>query len=570
MSNMISSNHQVPWIINNETLNDNQLEAAYEKNRLDHCMQLDIDSKPRLAKLTNIMVTMSITNSYPLAIANIINAGANILRLNLSHETEKWHVITVKSIREAGNVICKCTSIFRSISVAVDLHGPEIRTGIFRGDSLSMDRAVFIEGNTVRLLTEDKIQRAGTSSCFWVSYQELSKVCHRGDTISIDRGAVISFKTHETFDDFNAGTSDVLCRIIKGGIIGNTKTIQLLDSIISFPIISKQDSKDIELACKLECDFIIVNQARNRKMIRSVRAEINQIGCNWIKILAKICSKQGLQNFDEILSEADGIIFERSSLELDIGIEKLFIAQKSVIAKCNRAGKPVVINFRPIIEKMPKINVELVATAVLDGADTISLTTGNLNLKDTLQLVQEINIICREAESARWQREIFNTFTNLVSYCATIPLDVVHSIAISAIQASLNSNAAAIIITTTTGRSAVLLSIYRPRCPIVAVTRFGFVARYLNIYFAIHSIHYLASPLPDWIKDINIRVRAGLEYLIRKNYINIGDAIVVVGPSRQDGGLINTIQMIYVSFNLVKSFTTDRITSLSKNHEISF
>lgn len=65
---------------------------------------------------------------------------------------------------------------------------------------------------------------------------------------------------------------------------------------------------------------------------------------------------------------------------------------------------------------MPKINVELVATAVLDGADTISLTTGNLNLKDTLQLVQEINIVCREAESARWQREIFNTFTNLVSY----------------------------------------------------------------------------------------------------------------------------------------------------------
>ncbi|XP_043683537.1 pyruvate kinase-like isoform X2 [Vespula pensylvanica] len=559
MSNMISSNLPIPWMINNETLNDNQLEAAYEKNRLDHYMQLDIDSTPRSAKLTNIMVTMSITNSYPLAIANIINAGANILRLNLSHETEKWHVITVKSIREAGNIICKCTSIFRSISVAIDLHGPEIRTGIFRGDSLSMDRAVFIEGNTVRLLTEDKIQRAGTSSCFWVSYQELSKVCHRGDTISIDRGAVM-------LKVICVGTSDVLCRIIKGGIIGNTKTIQLLDSIISFPIISKQDSKDIELACKLECDFIIVNQARNRKMIRSVRAEINQIGCNWIKILAKICSKQGLQNFDEILSEADGIIFERSSLELDIGIEKLFIAQKSVIAKCNKAGKPVVINFCPIVEKMPKINVELVATAVLDGADTISLTTGNLNLKDTLQLVQEINIVCREAESARWQREIFNTFTNL----ATIPLDVVHSIAIGAIQASLNSNAAAIIITTTTGRSAVLLSIYRPRCPIVAVTRFGFVARYLNIYFAIHSIHYVASPLPDWIKDINIRVRAGLEYLIKKNYINIGDAIVVVGPSRQDGGLINTIQMIYVSFNLVKSFTTDRITSLSKNHEISF
>ncbi|XP_046837083.1 pyruvate kinase-like [Vespa crabro] len=552
MSSEISSNQEMPQIFNeeNESL-ENQLVAAYRKNRLDHYMQLDIDSSPRPVKLTGVMVTMSITNSYPLAIAEIINAGANIVRLNLSHQTEKWHVITVRSIREAGNILYKSMHKICPIGVAIDLHGPEIRTGKFRGDSSSIDRGVFVEGYNVRLSTDSKIQRAGTSSCFWVSYQELSNVCHVGDTISIDRGAVM-------LKVICVGSNEVMCKILKGGIIGNEKTVQFLDNVISFPIISKQDSKDIELASKLECDFIIVNQARNSKMIISVRDEINRIGSNWIKVLAKICTRQGLQNFDEILKEADGIIFERNGLELDIGKEKLFLAQKSIIAKCNRIGKPIVINFRPKFNKTPKINTELVAIAVLDGADTICLATGNLNLKDTLLLVKEIDTVCREAESARWQREIFlNTFNNMIS----IPLNVVHSIAIGAIQTSLNCNAAAIIITTTTGRSAVLLSIYRPRCPIVAVTRFGFVARYLNIYFAVHSVHYNASPLPNRLKDIDIRVRAGLNYLIERKYIKLGDAIVVVGPSRQDGGFINSIRVIYTSFDLIRPFIKNSMMS---------
>ncbi|XP_047368243.1 pyruvate kinase-like [Vespa velutina] len=552
MSSEMSSNQEISQIFNEEKeLLENQLVAAYRKNRLDHYMQLDIDSSPRPVKLTGVMITMSITNSYPLAIAEIINAGANIVRLNLSHQTEKWHVITVRSIREAGNILYKSMHKICPIGVAIDLHGPEIRTGKFRGDSSSIDRAVFVEGNIVRLLTDGKIQRAGTSSCFWVSYQELSNVCHVGDTISIDRGAIM-------LKVICVGSNEVICKILKGGIIGNEKTVQLLDNIISFPIISKQDSKDIEFASKVECDFIIVNQARNSKMISSVRDEIKRIGSNWIKILAKICTRQGLQNFDEILKEADGIIFERDGLELDIGKEKLFLAQKSIIAKCNRIGKPIVINFRPKHNKTPKINTELIAIAVLDGADTICLATGNLNLKDTLLLVKEIDTVCREAESARWQREIFlNTFNNMMS----IPLNVVHSIAIGAIQTSLNCNAAAIIITTTTGRSAVLLSIYRPRCPIVAVTRFGFVARYLNIYFAVHSVHYNASPLPNRLKDIDVRVRAGLNYLIERKYIKLGDAIVVVGPSRQDGGFINSIRVIYASFDLIRPFIKNSMMS---------
>ncbi|XP_043499370.1 pyruvate kinase-like [Polistes fuscatus] len=520
-----------------EMLHENQLNAAYEKNRLDHYMHLNVDSIPRSVKLTGLMVTMGVTNSYPSAIAEISKAGANIVRLNFSHQTDKWHVITIRSIREAGNILHNCERRICPIAVAVNLSGSEIRTGIFRGDPLSMDHAVLVEGNTVRLLTDDRIQRAGTSSCFWVSCQELKRVCQIGDRISIDHGAVLLKVTC-------IGSTGVTCKVLKGGIIGNEKTIQLLDSIISFPMVSEKDKEDIKLASNLKCDFIIINHSRSGKMICLIKNEIKKTDSNWMRVIAKISSRQGLQNFDEILKEADGIIFERVGVALDIGKEKLFLAQKSVTAKCNKVGKPVVIIFHPQLEERPKINKELIANAVLDGADTICLATGNLNLKDTLKLIKDAHVVCREAESARWQREIFDTFSNMTM----IPLDVAHSIAVGAIQTSLKCNAAAIIITTTTGRSAVLLSIYRPRCPIIAVTRFGFVARFLQIYFAVHSIHYKVPPLTNWLKDINVRVKAGMNYLKEKNYINVGDAIVVVGPSQQNGaGFTNSIRLVYVS-----------------------
>ncbi|KAK2583105.1 hypothetical protein KPH14_009132 [Odynerus spinipes] len=517
---------QIPWAmeLEDDASRDHQISAAYEKSRLDHFTRLEVDSRPRPVKLTGIMVTLGVTNSYPSAIADVVEAGASMVRLNMSHGTDKWHVITVRSIREAGNDLYKRNHDVCPIGVAIDLCGPEIRTGSFRGDSKCVDHATLVEGSTVRLLTDDKVKRAGTSTCFWISYEELPSVCQIGDTIIIDRGAV--YLKVICIED-----SSVTCEVIKGGTVRNEKSVQLVGATVPLPMLSERDCTHINFASNVECDFIIVNQTRSSKMIRSVYRNIKQTGSNWIRVLAKISSRQGLENFDEVLQEADGIVLERAGLELELGQEKLFLAQKSVIAKCNKVGKPVVIIFHPKIENTPRVNLELVANAVLDGVDTIFLATGSLGLKDTVKLVKDVDVACREAESARWQKEIFDTLSNMM----TIPLDTVHSIAIGAIQISLKCNATAIIITTTTGRSAVLLSIYRPRCPIVAVTRFGIVARYLRIYFAVHSVHYRGLPLSSWPKDIESRVQAGMSYLRKRNYIEVGDAVVVVGPSRQEG-----------------------------------
>lgn len=155
-----------------------------------------------------------------------------------------------------------------------------------------------------------------------------------------------------------------------------------------------------------------------------------------------------------------------------------------------------------------------------------------------------------------------------------VPLDPAHAIIVGAIETSLNLNASAIIVTTTSGRSAILLSMYRPRCPIFAVTRYGAVARWLQLYYGLYPLHYKSKetilaqtflyspvymhlitwvlcnteePLFDWNEDTETRIQNGVDSLRRRKYIKVGDAIVIVSGSRQGAGFMNSIRVIYVS-----------------------
>ncbi|KAK1135270.1 hypothetical protein K0M31_008041 [Melipona bicolor] len=526
----IKSCRRMPWMISleNQYVTDDQMKAAYQNTRLEHEVQLDINSSPKLARLTRIMVTLGRANSHPDAVVNMMMAGANIVRLNMSHETEKWHAITVQSVREAGNKMYEFTSEVYPLGIAMDLQGPEIRTGVFRGDEKSIGYAKLEEGRLVKLVTDDIAKRGGSAKCFWISYSELPRVCRVGDRILIDRGAALLQVSciHE---------KAVTCRVVKSGIVRDNKLVQLLDSMVSLPQISDRDTEHVKLASMLECDFLIMNHTRNEKMLYGMKSRLKQMGVTKICVVAKISTQQGLESFDEILSIADAILLDRNNIEVDVGNEKLFLVEKVIIAKCIRIGKPIVLGFQVYNNEKLNIDMNLIAHAVLNGVDAIFLKTGAMNMKDITKLLKDVDIVCREAESARWQKEIFdelsykvfkmlsgieyfviqidwrivridlflinitlNTmylyyyvlFVHFMKKQVPIPLDPLHAIIVGAVETSLKSTAAAIIVTTTTGRSAVLLSMYRPRCLILAVTRHGVVARWLQLYYGIHSLHY--------------------------------------------------------------------------------
>nr|XP_031834389.1 pyruvate kinase-like [Nomia melanderi] len=527
---------RMPWMPHFEdyTSSNDQVKSGYQTTRLEHNVQLNLNSNPKLARLTKIMVTLGVTNSHSSAVVNMMMAGANIVRLNMSHQVEKWHAITVQSIRDAGNRMYEFTGEIYPLGIAMDLQGPEIRTGIFKGDETSIGYAGLKEGHAVKLVTNDLAKRAGCASCFWVSYPELPRICRPADKILIDRGAVL-------LQVSCVRETDVVCRVLKGGIVRDGKLVQLLDSVVALPQLSKKDEEHIELASFLECDFCIVNHTRNENMVEAVKTGFKQMGITRICVIAKLSSQQGLDSFDEILEVADGILLDRASIEIEVGPEKLFLVENFVIAKCVKIGKPVILSYH--ISNDLKLDLNLIANAVLNGAGAIFLKTGSLNEKETVEVIKNVDAVCRQAESARWQKEIFDE----LNYKMPVPLDPAHAIIVGAIETSLNLNASAIIVTTTSGRSAILLSMYRPRCPILAVTRYGAVARRLQLYYGLYPLHYKKEPLYDWNEDIEARIQNGVDSLRRRKYIKVGDAIVIVSGSREGAGFTNSIRVIYVS-----------------------
>lgn len=195
----------------------------------------------------------------------------------------------------------------------------------------------------------------------------------------------------------------------------NEKLVQLVDAVPELPQVSPQDDNDIGLALDFECDLLIVSHARDGKMICAVKERIKESGTRPICVLAKISSNQGLDAFDDILRVADGIVIDKAGIEVDVRPEKVFLAQKCIISKCNRVGKPVIVAVRTKGASPSQSEMNDISSAVLDGVDSIFLATGSLGVEDTVNVVKSVDVACREAECARWQRQNFEELSYKVS-----------------------------------------------------------------------------------------------------------------------------------------------------------
>ncbi|KAK0079582.1 hypothetical protein PV326_008661 [Microctonus aethiopoides] len=352
-----------------------------------------------------------------------------------------------------------------------------LRKAIEQIQSQAASGATFLEGDDVKLLADKQAYGDDGSNGFWTSCRELPRLSRIGDRIILDRGGVC-LKVNQKGKEF------VNCTIMKSDVVGNGKIVQPIDTALNLPQISKQDDNDIDLALELE---------------------------------SKISTCQGVEAFDDILKVADGIVIDRESLQVEVRMEKLFLAQKSIIAKCNRVGKPVVVTYRVASDGQMKFELDLVANAVLEGADCIFLATGSLDTKETLRLIEN----------------------------ASIPLDPTHAMAIAAVELSMKLNASAIIVTTTTGQSAMLLSAF-----------IDHVVLSLQLSHVMGLLH--VGPLnPDWNKDIEARIRRGMNYLRQSRFVDVGDAIVTMGSWHRGDGFTNSIRVLYFSSSPISNNITD-------------
>lgn len=520
---------------------DNQVKAAFADRYLNHLEQLDVKSPSRVVNLTNIMATIGDRNKSVELIQGLLRSGVNILRIPT--HSDKFHELkaTVNHVRRALDEISVKDCMVVTCAVAMETQGSQIRTGqLARPSNVdTADKSYFIQlhqDSNITLTSDPLFENKSNLKRLFVSSPELANRVIVDDVIYLD-GRNIHLKVIEKQND------DIHCIVTKGGKLRAHQLVTARGVTLNLPVLSERDKHVIDLVVSENLDIIILSTLRNADTIREVRT-ILQEGAEKVLIIAKIETLLSMEYLDDIITEADGVLLDRTHLAAATSIDVTFLAQKMIAARCNKHGKPFLIAGN-ILQDYSVENYEEVSpgdmndvnSMVQDGTDVLVLNQS----EQEHRRVDILKNMLRKAESVLWAQQIYNDLTAL----AVPPLDPAHSIAIACVNTSLKCQAAAIIVVTCSGYSARLIARYRPQCPILAVSSLGYVCKHLNVCRNIKPLHYIRKPQADWAKDVDCRIQFAIEHGMEVGIINPGDPLVLINGWRRGAGFTNIMRVVY-------------------------
>lgn len=376
----------------------------------------------------------------------------------------------------------------------------------------------------------------------YLDYKNITKVIAPGRTIYVDDG-ILALEVLEIVDDKN-----IKARAMNSGFISSRKGVNLPDTDVDLPPLSEKDKADLEFGVRNNVDMVFASFIRSGQDIRDIRAVLGEQGKH-IQIVVKIENRQGLNNFREILAETDGVMVARGDLGIEIPAAEVFAAQKKMIAMCNMAGKPVICATQ-MLESMIKnprptrAEISDVGNAVTDGADCVMLSGETAKGDYPAEAVHEMHEACLKAEDSIPYVSHFEEMCALVKR----PTSIVESCAMSAVRSSLDLDAGGIIVLSTSGESARLLSKYRPVCPIFMVTRNPSASRYSHLYRGVYPFLF-PEPKPDftkvnWQEDVDRRIKWGIRHAVGLKVLTEGASVVVVQGWRGGMGHTNTLRIV--------------------------
>ncbi|KAI9681755.1 MAG: Pyruvate kinase [Trizodia sp. TS-e1964] len=510
------------------------LDHLSARTRFEWISQLNTESRPQKNyRRTSIICTIGPkTNTVP-KINTLRKAGMNIVRMNFSHGSYEYHQSVIDHAKEAEKI-----QPGRPLAIALDTKGPEIRTGNTVGDADIPISA----GTELNITTDEKYATASDDKNMYVDYKNITKVIEKGRTIFVDDG-ILSF---EVIEVLNPKTVRVRC--MNNGKISSKKGVNLPKTDVDLPPLSEKDKADLRFGVKNGVDMVFASFIRQGSDIKAIREVLGEDGKE-IQIIAKIENQQGVNNFDDILQQTDGVMVARGDLGIEIPPAQVFIAQKMMITKCNLAGKPVICATQ-MLESMTtnprptRAEVSDVGNAVLDGADCVMLSGETAKGNYPEEAVTMMHETCLLAETAI---PYVNTFDELRSL-AIRPVSTTETCAMSAVSASLEINAGAILVLTTSGSTARLISKYRPVCPILMITRNAKSARYSHLYRGVYPFLF-PEKKPDfksiqWQEDVDKRLKWGIAQAIKLGVLTTNDKVVCVQGWKGGMGHSNTIRIV--------------------------
>uniref|UniRef100_A0A7S0CIX3 Pyruvate kinase n=1 Tax=Proboscia inermis TaxID=420281 RepID=A0A7S0CIX3_9STRA len=459
----------------------------------------------------------------------LIDAGMGVARFNFSHGDHEGHLACLNRLRTAG----KNKGV--DIAVMLDTKGPEIRSGFFANDA---KKVYLVKGESITLTADYTFK--GDKTKLACSYPSLASSVNTGQSILCADGSLVL-----TVLSCDVAAGEVVCRIENNCAIGERKNMNLPGVVVDLPTLTEKDIGDIQnWGIKHGVDFIAASFVRKASDVVKIR-EVLGDAASKIKIICKIENLEGMENYDAILKETDGIMVARGDLGMEIPPEKVFLAQKMMIRSANVEGKPVVTATQ-MLESMitnprpTRAECSDVANAVLDGTDCVMLSGETANGEHSEAAVSIMSRTCCEAEQALNHDGLYQAVRNsvLIKYGS---MSTSESIASSAVKTAIDINAKVIIVCTESGQTAKQVCKFRPGVPVVALTTDPHVARFCQ-----GVLKGCTSKILESTQHTDAVVREVLNDLKKKGLVKDADPVVVIHGLTANVGATNTMKIDYV------------------------
>ena len=472
-------------------------------------------------KKTKIICTLGPATDDETILMTMIQSGMDIARLNFSHGTKEEQAARIAMIRRAGE------KLGVPVGILLDTKGPEIRIGKMK------DNCVYLEEGERILITTEEVE--GTSEKISVTYRQLPREVKPGDSILIDDG-ILRLQVKQVLADC------IECQVVVGGELHSNKGVNVPGVKVKLPAITEKDEEDISFGLEQGIDFIAASFVRSKEALEQIRSLCKTKGQHPF-LIAKIENEEAIENIDEIIDAADGIMIARGDLGVEIPAEEVPYLQKMIIEKCNFKMKPV-ITATQMLDSMirnprpTRAEAADVANAIYDGTDAVMLSGESAAGKYPVEAVNMMAKIAEVTEqhlsgnNLKRQRDIKSRVT------------ISSTIAHMSVQAAEELHADCIIAATMSGTTARYLSEFRPSCMIAGVTPYEWVMRRMQLFWGVFPVLNRETATTEEL------IASAMEKTRRRQFLKEGDVCVMTaGIAAQDKNRYTT--------NMIRAFRVE-------------